>query len=169
MHIRPGRREDAEILSALAIQVWLHTYAREGVSSVLANYVLSEFPVARFHSLLSEPSSSVFVAEHDQNLLGYSVARASAACPVPSAAGAELATLYVQEPFLGKGVGALLLKSAELWAMARRSAPIWLKTNSQNSRAIAFYAKHGYSKIGITYFELGGQKYENVVLMGPAT
>jgi ribosomal protein S18 acetylase RimI-like enzyme len=52
--------------------------------------------------------------------------------------------------------------------MERMRAPIWLKTNSQNSRAIAFYAKHGYTKIGITFFELGNEKYENVVLVGPA-
>jgi diamine N-acetyltransferase len=168
MRVRLGRREDTEILSALAIQVWLHTYATEGVSSLIATYVLSEFAPARFASLLSVSSSAVFVAEQDVNLLGYAVVTASAACPIPSASGAELATLYVQEPFLGKGVGALLLKQVELWAMERMCAPIWLKTNSQNSRGIAFYGKHGYTKIGITFFELGNDKYENVVLVGPA-
>ena len=168
MRVRLGRREDTEILSALAIQVWLHTYAKEGVSSVIATYVLSEFAPARFASLLSESSCAVFVAEHDMNLRGYAVVRASAVCPIPSASGAELATLYVQEPYLGKGVGALLLKHVELWAMERMCAPIWLKTNSQNSRAIAFYAKHGYTKVGITFFELGNEKYENMVLVGTA-
>ena len=79
---------------------------------------------------------------------------------------AELATLYVQEPFLGKGVGGLLLKHVELWAAERMRTPLWLKTNSQNGRAIAFYEKHGYSKVGITFFELGNEKHENVVLVG---
>ena len=36
MRVRLGRREDTETLSALAIQVWLHTYATEGISSVIA-------------------------------------------------------------------------------------------------------------------------------------
>lgn len=168
MRVRPGRSQDAEILSALAIQVFLHTYATEGVSSLLATFVLSEFAPARFASLLSEPSSAVFVAENEMHLRGYAVVRASAACPIPSASGAELATLYVQEPFLGTGVGALLLKQVEAWALDRMCAPIWLKTNSRNSRAIAFYTKHGYNKIGITFFELGNEKYENMVLVGPA-
>ena len=168
MRVRLGRREDTETLSALAIQVWLHTYATEGVSSVIASYVLSEFTPERFAALLTEPSSGVFVAEHGKNLLGYAVVKASAACPIPSVSGAELATLYVQEPFLGKGVGALLLKHAELWAAERMRTPLWLKTNSQNGRAIAFYEKHGYSKVGITFFELGNEKHENVVLVGAA-
>jgi len=168
MRVRLGRREDTETLSALAIQVWLRTYATKGVSSVIASYVLSEFAPERFAALLSESSSGVFVAEHGKNLLGYAVVSASGACPIPSVSGAELATLYVQEPFLGKGVGALLLKHVELWAMERMRAPIWLKANSQNSRAIAFYSKHGYTKVGITFFELGNKKHENVVLVGPA-
>jgi diamine N-acetyltransferase len=167
MRVRLGRSEDTETLSALAIQVWLHTYSTEGVSSAIATYVLSEFSPARFAELISESSSALFVAEHDKKLLGYAVVRASAACPIPSASGAELATLYVQEPFLGKGVGAALLKHVELWAMERMRLPLWLKTNSQNSRAIAFYAKHGYTRVGITFFELGNEKYENVVLVGP--
>jgi len=168
MRIRFGELADKENLSALAIQVWLHTYATKGISSVISSYVLSEFTPRRFAELLSATSSALFVAEQDANLVGYAVVTADIPCPVSSAARAELATLYVQEPFLGKGVGALLLKHVELWAMERMRAPIWLKANSQNSRAIAFYAKHGYTKVGITFFELGNKKHENVVLVGPA-
>jgi diamine N-acetyltransferase len=168
MRVRLGRHEDTKTLSALAIQVWLHTYATEGVSPVIARYVLSEFAPERFAALLTESSSGVFVAEQGKNVLGYAVVRASAACPISSVSGAELATLYVQEPFLGKGVGALLLKHVEGWAAERMRAPIWLKTNSQNGRAIAFYAKHGYTKVGITFFEFGNEKHENVVLVGAA-
>jgi ribosomal protein S18 acetylase RimI-like enzyme len=168
MRVRVGRTEDAELLSALAIQVWLQTYATNGVSSVIARYVLSEFAPARFAVLLTESSAGLFVAEQGPNLLGYAVVKASAACPIPSIAGAELATLYVQPPFHGKGVGASLLKRAELWATERMSTPVWLKTNSLNGRAIAFYSKHGYTKVGITFFELGDEKHENVVLVGAA-
>ena len=166
MHVRPGQPEDAENLTALAIQVWLHTYATQGISSTISSYVLSEFTPKRFAALLSEPTSALFVAEKDDNLLGYAVVKGDTPCPVRSASKSELATLYVQGPFMGKGVGALLLKQAERWAMERAGTSVWLKTNPQNSRAIAFYAKHGYTKVGITFFELGGEKYKNLVLVG---
>jgi ribosomal protein S18 acetylase RimI-like enzyme len=52
--------------------------------------------------------------------------------------------------------------------MERTCAPVWLKTNSRNGRAIAFYAKHGYTKVGTTFFELGNEKHQNVVLLGAA-
>jgi hypothetical protein len=48
----------------------------------------------------------------------------------------------------------------------RAGKPLWLTVNVKNSRAIAFYTKHGYSKIGVTYFRLGGESHENHVLLG---
>lgn len=164
MHIRPATLEDAENLSALAIQVWLHTYATQGVSSVVSRYVLSELSAKKFEAVLAEESSTVLVAEKNEYLLGYARVAVGTHCPAPTGAKAELATLYVQAPFLGKGVGGELLSRAEQWAKQHQDTSLWLTTNSRNSRAIAFYAKHGYTKLGITYFDLGNAKHENLVL-----
>ncbi|MFT3665020.1 GNAT family N-acetyltransferase [Piscinibacter sp.] len=166
MLIRQANLQDAENLSALAIQVWLHTYATEGVSSVVSRYVLSELSAKKFETVLTEDSSAIFVAENNDYLLGYAKLVVGTLCPVPTTEKIELATLYVQSPFLGKGVGGALLKHAEQCAKQRANTSMWLATNSKNSRAIAFYAKHGYRKLGITYFELGGEKHENLVLGG---
>ncbi len=166
MLIRHGDHRDTESLCALAIQVWLHTYAIEGVSSLIARYVLSRFTPNNFEALLREKLSAVFVAEIDQNLVGYATVTGSNLCPAPASAKVELATLYVQEHFMGKGIGHALLLCAEQWAHQRERSHLWLTTNSQNRRAIAFYTKHGYTKIGITHFELDTEKHENVVLVG---
>jgi ribosomal protein S18 acetylase RimI-like enzyme len=166
MLIRQGQHRDAENLSAIAIQVWLHTYATEGISSAISRYVLSEFTSEKFEAILSQESSAVLVAEIAQNLVGYATVTASTVCPVATSSKVELATLYVQEPFIGKGVGSALLSQAEQWARQRTSTSVWLTVNSKNLHAIAFYAKHGYTKLGITHFELGNEKHENLVLGG---
>ncbi len=169
MLIRQGERRDAENLSALAIQVFLHTYATEGISSSISRYVLSEFSADKFATLLSEKSSAVLVAEIGENLVGYAKVDVGTQCPAITNAKVELATLYVQESFLGKGVGRELLNEAERWARQRTNASIWLTVNSKNARAIAFYAKHGYTQLGITHFVLGNEKHENLVLAGRDT
>ncbi len=166
MLIRQGERRDAENLSALAIQVWLHTYATEGVSSVVSRYVLSEFSAEKFAVVFAENTATFLVAEIDENLVGYAKITAATKCPVATSSKVELATLYVQEHFVGKGVGSALLSYAEQWAKRRANSTIWLTVNSKNGRAIEFYTKHGYAKLGITYFELGDGKYENLVLGG---
>ena len=166
MLIRHGETRDAENLAALAIQVWLHTYATEGISSVISRYVLSEFTPKKFEALLSEESSAVLLAEKDGNLTGYARVTARTKCPVATSSKVELSTLYVQAPFAGKGVGHSLLSQAEQWAKQSKSTALWLTVNSQNAHAISFYAKHGYTKLGITHFELGNEKHENLVLGG---
>ncbi len=131
MHIRRGVRKDAENLCALAIQVWLHTYATEGISSLVSRYVLSTFTAEKFEALLSKDTSAVFVAEAQENLLGYATVTTSSSCPIRTSAKAELATLYVQEHFIGKGIGHLLLGQAEQWAKQREETSVWLTVNSK--------------------------------------
>jgi GNAT superfamily N-acetyltransferase len=166
MHIRTATVSDVDNLAALATQVWLHTYASEGISCAISSYVLSEFCPQRFATLLLEPSTAVIVAEREQNLIGYAKVTVGTACPQATRAKVELATLYVQEPFVGKGVGVALLQRAEQWAQMQAGTSLWLTVNSRNSRAIAFYAKHGYTRLGTTYFELGAARHENLVLAG---
>ena len=87
--------------------------------------------------------------------------------PVDSDCSVELQTLYVQENFIGHGVGTLLLRAAEAKARQRSNGALWLTVNAKNARAIAFYARHGYTMIGTTYFALGEGRHENHVLVGP--
>ena len=87
-------------------------------------------------------------------------------CPKSTISKVQLATLYVQEHFTGKGVGNALLAEAEALAVKRMATPLWLTVNAMNNRAIAFYAKHGYTKVGTTQFRLGDNDHENLVLVG---
>lgn len=164
MQIRPGRAEDATNLSALAIQVWLQTYATGGISSKISRFVLSEFSVKNFEALLARRSARVFVASVGENLVGYAVVSFGSQCPEDERVRVELVTLYVQEPFTRKAVGSRLLEQSESCAKQEGSS-LWLTVNSRNTRAIAFYAKRGYFKVGSTFFELEDEKHENLVLV----
>ena len=167
--IRAGVPADAENLAALGMQVWLHTYATDGISSTISQYVLSTFTADKFLALLAYPSTAVLVAEAGKNLVGYALVTFDAACPAAAAATSELATLYVQEHFAGRGIGSLLLARAEAQAREQTGTPLWLTVNARNSRAIAFYQRRGYTKIGITQFRLGADDHENHVLVGRNT
>ena len=164
--IRSGRPGDARRLAVLATQVWLHTYATDGVTDEISAYVLSEFTVERFLASLGEPATSLLVADHDGCLVGLAVVRFGAPCPSGARSTVELQTLYVQEHFIGQGIGRSLLQAAEAEARERSASSLWLTVNARNSRAIAFYADQGYAKIGTTHFVLGDARHENHVLLG---
>lgn len=163
--IRAGRPADAALLAALATQVFLHTYATQGISDAIAKHVLAEFTPAKFQSWLASDAAAVLVAEKNAHLVGYARLAFGAVCPVPGAGTAELSTLYVQEHFTGRGVGAALLAQAQALALQRTQLPLWLTVNAQNLRAIAFYAAQGCSTIGTAQFVLGGVSHPNHVLV----
>jgi ribosomal protein S18 acetylase RimI-like enzyme len=165
--IRLGVAEDAGRLAVLAIQVWLHTYATDGISTEIADYVLAHITPKTYAQLLRDASTQVLVALHANHVVGLAVVRFDMPCPDQPALTAELRTLYVQEHFLRQGAGSLLLAAAEDVARRRANSRLWLTVNATNDRAIAFYDRKGYAKVGTAYFVLGTERYENHVLAGP--
>jgi diamine N-acetyltransferase len=164
--IRSGRTEDANRLAVLAAQVWLHTYAIDGINEVAAQYILSEVTPEKYSQSLNEPSTHFLVAERDENLIGFARVKFGVQCPTGASSAAELQTLYVQEHYVGHGVGKSLLQAAEAKASEQSESALWLTVNAKNHRAISFYAHLGYSKVGTAYFVLGEGRHENHVLIG---
>lgn len=165
--IRAGVPGDATRLAVLASQVWLHTYAWNGVSEDIAAYVLAELTPEKYGAMLREPATHVIVAEIGDSLVGFAVVKSGQDCPAGQGLTVELQTLYVQAHFLGQGIGRDLLLAAQAHARERSGQALWLTVNAQNARAIAFYDRQGYTKIGTTWFVLGEGRHENHVLVGP--
>jgi ribosomal protein S18 acetylase RimI-like enzyme len=166
LQIRSAQLCDASRVAILAAQVWLDTYATDGITDEIAQYVLSELTVEKFSASLGEPETSLLVAEYGQCLVGFAAIKFGASCPSVAGSLVELQTLYVQEHFIGHGIGRSLLQAAEASARERSASQLWLTVNAKNARAIAFYARQRYSKVGTTYFVLGEGRHENHVLVG---
>lgn len=164
IRLRQAQHTDAASLAALAIQVWLDTYAGDGIHDALARYVLAEFTPASFGARIADPAQRVLVATAGPCLVGFAALRLHAPCPVAGGPGTELATLYVQRPFAGQGIGAQLFDAART---AAEAGAFWLAVNAQNLRALAFYGKWRCVRIGDTHFTLDGTQHLNRVLMTP--
>lgn len=148
-------------LTALSIQVWLHTYATEGVSDDLAREVMSMFTPASFQNLIDDPGYRLYVEADDENLLGYIQLDLDSPCTAENYGGVEVDTLYVQEHFHGRGIGRALLDHAKQNAGER----LWLTAWAGNAQALGFYKAYGFADIGTTWHEFEEQKYENRILV----
>lgn len=166
--VRPAAAADAHTLAALAIQVWLDTYATDGVNDLLGRYVLSTFTPAAFAAWSESPDVALQVAHANGHLVGYALLQFGASQPLAPGRDTELRTLYVQSPFRRSGVGSLLLREARSAAHARTGSDgLWLTVNVQNLRACAFYEKHGLAVTGLTQFVLGEARHDNHVMATP--
>ncbi len=153
---------DALCIGVLGMQVFLDTYATDGIRPSLAREVLEQFDTAAVASLLADARARCIVAERNGHLIGFAQASLHEAHPaIVSARPAKLDRLYVQEPFVGIGVGLALLGRIEALAAADGADLLWLTSWIGNARALAFYPRRGYDDVGPTIYAFEGEEHEN--------
>ncbi len=160
MNIRPCRRSDAAPLAALAIQVWLHTYAREGINGPMARFVLEQFTPDYFRRIQQADHLQLLLAHEGALLRGFITIDLEAVSEAGPGYGYEIVTLYVQEPFQGQGLGSALLERVS----AEYGYPHWLRTWVHNGPAISWYQGRGFEEVGETAFILEGEAHTNLIL-----
>jgi len=163
--LRTATRADALPIAVLGLQVFLDTYATAGIRAVLAREALQAFDAAAIEARIAGAPGTFIVAEAAGHLVGYAQWSTPAPQPqVPDPDAAELQTLYVQRPFLRRGVGARLLARVEQAARERGAAVLWLTAWIGNANALAFYASRGYAPLDSTWHVFEDERHENRLL-----
>jgi ribosomal protein S18 acetylase RimI-like enzyme len=166
INIRIAEFSDAANLTVLKQQVWVATYAVEGLRSEFSDYLLAEFTLANEMTLLGNPEKKTLIAELNGHLIGCTVVAFNAEVPLPAVGIIpEIAVLYVLERFTGMGIGKILLEKSLQLINESGFKAAWLTVYHKNDRAIKFYKKHGFTDIGKAFFEMQGNQYENRVLI----
>jgi GNAT superfamily N-acetyltransferase len=165
IQLRTAAPDDAICLSVLATQVFLDTYATQGIRPEIAREVMDAYSQAVFGAAINHHGTRLVVAEYANHMVGFAqVTLAARHALAPAGTQAELLRLYVQEPFTGAKVGTQLLVRAEALAASAGASVLWLTPGVHNHRALAFYSGRGYADYGLTYFNLQGESHENRVL-----
>lgn len=158
---------DAPTLSTLAAQIFLDTYATHGINEALAREAASVYSAEVFERRLRDAAVEVMLVEAGGYTVGFVDIAFATNCPVPGVHGAEVFRLYVQRPFLRRGLGRKLMAKAEASARARGLDAIWLTAWAGNHGALAFYQSLGFRDMGATEYVIEGVGYENRVLCKP--
>ncbi len=163
--IRKAELSDAANLAVLKQQVWIATYAEQGIRKEFSDYVLSEFEVDNVRLSISDVNVVTYIAEIDNHSVGCVEIAFNTECPVSSVKAPEITTLYVLERFLGRGIGKMLLDKATAVLRKMNFNTVWLTVYHLNERAISFYENNGFTEIGKAYFEMNDNRYENKVML----
>lgn len=155
---------DALPLSTLATQVFLDTYATHGINNALAREAVTVYSTEVFERRLRDAAVELWMVEAGGFTVGFVDIAFATSCPVPGVRGAEVFRLYVQRPFLRRGLGCALMAKAEASARARGLDAIWLTAWAGNHGALAFYQSLGFRDIGTKEYVIDGVGHENRVL-----
>ena len=166
--LRRGVPSDATCIGLLSIQVFLDTYATQGVRPDLAREALGEYSPAQFEQRLRDENRSFILAEEGEGLLGFAEVNTKPSPPPTqdsTRAGLELVRLYIQPSAQRAGLGRRLLRESELICEGSGSKVLWLTVWSGNTRALAFYGALGYVDVGESTYTFQGHSYENRVMI----
>ena len=76
----------------------------------------------------------------------------------------EIERIYVTKEFQGKRLGGYLMEQAVKVAVQRKKAYVWLGVWEMNERAIHFYKKNGFYRIGTHTFVMGEDEQTDYIM-----
>jgi ribosomal protein S18 acetylase RimI-like enzyme len=174
--VRQASIADADRLSRFGAATFRETFEGENTPDDMARYLAEAYTPARQAAEVSDPAGIVLLAEQRVSsggaapakigeLVGY-VHLVSGPPPavVHGPSPLELKRLYVGRAWHGQGVAQALMDAAITAARARGAETLWLGVWERNPRAIAFYAKYGFSRVGEHTFVLGADLQTDWVL-----
>ena len=163
--IRTAGREDAAVISVLAAVTFYEAYFEQDEASSLSSYIIESFDKTLIEEDLANPDSKYFLLYLDEKAVGYAkLLRNSTAECIASQNAVELKRIYTLERVWGRGLGAKLLDHCLAAARSENFELLWLGVWEENLRALRFYEKHGFKKLGTIIFPYGDYEGTNFVM-----
>ena len=156
--IRQATIDDAKVLTELAYTTFWDAFAHhpKNAPDDLAHYMRQAFSVEQITEELRDHKNVFLIAEIEGQAAGYAKLVVDNIEPgITATRPVELARLYSQQEYIGKGVGQNLMDACFDRAKAHRHDVMWLGVWEFNPRAQRFYEKNGFRVVGKHVFQLG--------------
>lgn len=156
LNLRACRPSDFHTLRELSIRTYYETFAHLNTPEDMAAYLEDAFNVDRLTKEFNDPNTSFFFLYADNHLAGYlKLNEAPLQTDINDTASLEIERFYVSGEFQSAGLGRGLMEQAVDIAIKRQKKYIWLGVWEKNEKAIRFYQKNGFCKIGTHTFVMG--------------
>lgn len=154
--IRRAQAADAQTVAALGAGTFATTFGHLYPPSDLADFLATTHNLNKIAAELADTAVAVWLAEADGEAVGYAVA---GPCALPHAevtpASGELKRIYLLKAWQGGDTGGRLIAAALDWLQAENRHPLWIGVWSRNARALAFYERRGFERVGTYQFRVG--------------
>lgn len=155
---------DAQQISLLFSQVYLHTYGVHGISKEFAIAVENQFNIPRIKAEIAGEECNFWIATYDENPIAVLKIYRNKKCHNQSFTAPEVHKLYMLNHFYGQGIAQQLLRKGESELRKVGEKKVWLWVLESNQRAIRFYEKENYQSIGKANLQLSENTYTNIVM-----
>lgn len=163
--LRAGEARDAVALAELGARTFSDTFLADNDPDDIAAFLAETFSPEKQAAELADRASSYLVAELDGALVGYAkLHRGPAPACVEGGSPIEIARLYVARAQLGRGTGEALMARCVEDARKASHDTIWLGVWERNARALRFYERWGFRRVGAHVFVVGKDPQNDLLL-----
>jgi len=170
MHIRVATLHDAALLAEFGAKTFHDTFEADNTEADMASYLATAFSPDVQARELQDESSTFLIAQVDGAKVGYARLRFGESRPcIDGRNPVEIARLYVDRPWIGRGAGPALMQTSLDLAAHKGCDVVWLDVWEKNYRALAFYAKWGFEVVGEQHFLLGTDLQNDLLMARPVS
>lgn len=165
--IRKCLAGDEVALSLVGQASFLEAFAGIIHGDDILGHCFKQHSAEKYAEWIRDPGSIVWLAEVQPGSapVGYLVmTKPDLPLRDISPADLEVKRIYLLHRFQGSGLGARLMREAEINARVKGARRLLLGVYAKNEAAVGFYEKLGYRKIGTRVFKVGDHHYDDFIL-----
>lgn len=154
--IRKVKPEEAAEFAKFGAEMFSETFADSNSPEDMKMYLEESFNIEKIRQELADPNTYCFYAVKNSTLIGtIKLIRHQNHASFTGIKTVEVSRLYVSQEYHNQKIGATLMQFAIDFAAKNQTRKLWLGVWEHNQKAIAFYQKWGFVKIGVHNFLLG--------------
>jgi ribosomal protein S18 acetylase RimI-like enzyme len=164
--IRRATVGDAALLARVGAELFAAAFGAQNDPNDLKTYLATAFSPSIQHAELADADRATWIAEApDGAPAGYAMLKRGArSVAVAANHPAEIQRFYVGPPFQGHGLAQALMSVCVEQARDWGCDALWLSVWELNPRAVAFYEKSGFRKVGRQDFMVGSDRQHDHVM-----
>jgi len=163
--IRKVTKADVSRLLEISSKTFHETFSVFNSEENMKLYMQDAFSTKKILAELDNKDSEFYFALLDDHLTGYlKINFGQAQTELQDGKAVEIERIYVLQEFQRKKIGQLLYKKALQAASERNVDYIWLGVWEQNTKAINFYAKNGFTPFDKHVFRLGSDTQTDIMM-----
>lgn len=163
--IRRATQDDVQGIVLVGRKVWLETFSHTTTPENISAYLDSSYRPELISDGISNPSLRYLVAcpnDRPTEVAAFAVLATDSSPSEPSVAdwpkSIELQRIYVDSPHHGAGLARRIAEAVCELGRSEGYESIWLGVLPENARAVRFYEKFGFKKVGSHEFWVGDQR-----------
>lgn len=165
--IIPAKPLHAPLLSQIGGSSFADAFGMHFISKPdLLNYLDATYSSSRIAASLCKPNNVFFLAYLNGLAIGFiKLKKRSLNKLIDEEKQTELQKIYVLTPYHGMKIANELMNSGLRMAESLGSKLVWLDVIIENKKAIRFYHKFGFKRIGHHEFQIGSQLFHYHVMI----